>query len=81
MEYPEWQKVYREALLEVDPQKLPARIFAAEMAILVRMTALQTSSDGQREREAIKDALSALDSSHVYSQKVPPFQENRWGIP
>ena len=60
MEYPEWQKAFREALLEVNPQNIPARIFAAEMAILVRMTALQTSSDGHREREAIEDALSGL---------------------
>jgi hypothetical protein len=60
MEYPEWQRAYSEALLEVNPQKLPARIFAAETAILMRRKALQTSSDGHREREAIEDALSAL---------------------
>lgn len=60
MESPEWQKAYREALLEVNPQKLPARIFAAETAILMRMKALLTSSDGHREREAIEDAVSAL---------------------
>ncbi len=60
MEYPEWQKAYREALLEVNPGELPARIFDAETAIVMRMKALQTSSDGHREREAIQDALSGL---------------------
>ena len=60
IEYPEPQKACREPLFEVNAQKLPARIFAVEMALLVRMTALQTSSDGHREREAIEDALKAL---------------------
>jgi hypothetical protein len=46
--------------LEANPGKLPGRIFDAETAILMRMTALQTSSDGHREREAIEDALSGL---------------------
>jgi hypothetical protein len=45
MEYPEWQKACREALLEVNPQKLPARIFAAEKAILMRMKALLVQTD------------------------------------
>ena len=36
------------------------RIFDAETAILKRMHALQTSSDGYKDREAIEDALSGL---------------------
>ena len=60
MEYPEWQKAYREALLEVDLEKLSARIFDAEMAILVRVKALKTSSDAHWERVAIADALRGL---------------------
>ena len=60
MQYPEWQKAYREALWEVDLEKLPARILDAETAILMRVKALQTSSDGHRERVAIADALRGL---------------------
>lgn len=60
IEYPEWEKAYREALLELNAEKLRARIFDAETAILKRVKALQTSSDGHRERVAIADALNAL---------------------
>ena len=60
IEYPEWQKTFIEALLEANPGKLPAKIFDAEGAIFKRMQALQTSSDGYREWEAIQDALSSL---------------------
>lgn len=59
-EYPEWRKAYREALLEVDVGKLPARIFAAEMAIITRLEALRANSDGHKEREAIKGTLNVL---------------------
>ena len=60
MQYPEWQKAYTEALWEVDLEKLPARILDAETAILMRVKALQTSSDGHSERVAIADALRGL---------------------
>ena len=60
LEYTEWQKAYRDALLEVDLEKLAARIFDAETAILMRVKALKTSSDGHRERVAIADALRGL---------------------
>ena len=76
IEYPEWQRAYREALLEVNPQNLPARIFAAEMAILVRMKALQTSSDGHREREAIQDALSSLRVLQTEKLDYPAWEKS-----
>ena len=76
LEYPEWQKAYREALLEIDRQKLPARIFAAEMAILARMTALQTSSDGHIERQAIQDALKALRVLQTKKLDYPAWEQS-----
>jgi hypothetical protein len=76
MEYPEWQKAYREASLGVNPQKLPARIFAAETAILMRTKALQTSSDGHKEREARKDALSALRVLQTEKLDYPAREES-----
>jgi hypothetical protein len=60
MHYPEWHKAYWEALLEVNPEKLAVRIFEAETAILKHRHALQRSSDGHKEREAIEGALSGL---------------------
>ncbi len=52
MHYPEWQKAYWEASLQVNPEKLAVRIFGAETAILKRRHALQRSSDGYKERES-----------------------------
>jgi hypothetical protein len=57
---PEWLLEYQAALLEVDPQKLPERVKAAEAAIFKRQEALVNSSDGQAEREAIEDAMRVL---------------------
>jgi hypothetical protein len=60
LRFPEWQLQYQAALLEVDPQKLPERVKAAEAAIFLRQEALVHSSDGHAERQAIEDAMRAL---------------------
>ena len=60
LRFPDWQLAYQAALLEVDPQKLPERVKAAEAAIFKRQEALVNSSDGQAEREAIEDAMRVL---------------------
>jgi hypothetical protein len=60
LRFPDWQIAYQAALLEVDPQKLPERVKAAEAAIFLRQQALDHSSDGHAEREAIEDAIHAL---------------------
>jgi hypothetical protein len=60
LRFPDWQLEDQAALLEVDPQKLPGRIRAAETAIFLRQQALVHSSDGHAEREAIEDAMRAL---------------------
>ena len=39
--FPDWQLEYQAALLEVDPQKLPDRVLAAEAAIFLRQQAPQ----------------------------------------
>lgn len=46
--------------MEVHFDKLAARISDAETALRKRLEALQTSSDGREEREAIEDALRGL---------------------
>ena len=60
LENPAWRKSYKEALSEFDPGKLVERVADAETAILSRMQALQTSSDGHVERKAIGEALNGL---------------------
>ncbi|MGA8762615.1 MAG: hypothetical protein WB562_06970 [Candidatus Sulfotelmatobacter sp.] len=60
LRFPDWQSEYESALLEVDPQKLPERVRAAEAAIFLRQQALVQSPDGHAEREAIEDAMRTL---------------------
>ena len=58
--YPEWQPEYQAALLELDSEKLPKLVVAAETAIFKRLQAIVQSSDHQPERQAIEDALATL---------------------
>jgi hypothetical protein len=59
-QFPEWRKTYNEALSEFDAAKLADRVARAETAILSRMQALETSSDGHVERKAMGEALNGL---------------------
>jgi hypothetical protein len=57
--YP-WQHDYQAALLELDSEKLPQRVEAAETAIFKRLQSISQSSDSKAERQAIEDALASL---------------------
>jgi hypothetical protein len=58
--YAEWQTSYRDALLEVNKQKLEAKIQLAEWKIFQRLQTISADSDDHGERSAIADALNAL---------------------
>jgi hypothetical protein len=60
LRYPEWQVAYREAVLELDPEKLPVKIRAAEQTILLRFQQLAGKSGHQDECLALRDASSVL---------------------
>ena len=60
LRYPEWQRPYQAALLEVDPKKLAERVAEAEVAIFNRLQALSQSQDGHGERQAIQNAIGGL---------------------
>jgi hypothetical protein len=60
LRYPEWQKTYHDALLELNPQKLIQRVSTAETAILSRLQEIRIASDGRMEAQAIEDALNGL---------------------
>jgi hypothetical protein len=60
LKYPVWQKPYQEALMEINPQKLVTRINYAQIRIFLRWNELRTIPDGDEERQAMHDALSAL---------------------
>jgi hypothetical protein len=57
---PEWQRLYAEALVEVNPLVLVERVAIAERAILSRVAELCTSSDDQTEWKAIEDAITGM---------------------
>jgi hypothetical protein len=59
LRYP-WQIEYHAALLELDPEKLSARVAEAEAAIFKRLQALSESGDGHAEHQAIEAAVAAL---------------------
>jgi hypothetical protein len=58
--YPEWQKIYHDALLELNPQKLVQRVNEAERAILSRLQEMRIGPDSHAEAQAIEDALNGL---------------------
>jgi hypothetical protein len=62
-EYGEWQRLYVEALLEVDAGTRVARLEAAEAAMYTRLQELRTVLDGHAEGRAIQDALLGLLAS------------------
>jgi hypothetical protein len=53
----DWQTIYRAAVLETDPQKMPERIASAREAI---NNALIDAHYSTAERETLEDALRAL---------------------
>jgi hypothetical protein len=57
---PEWQRLYVEALVEVNPLVLVERVAVAERAILSRVAELCTSSDDRVEWKAIEDAITGI---------------------
>jgi hypothetical protein len=58
--YPEWQKIYHDAVLELNPQKLVQRVNEAEGAILSRLQEMRIGPDSRVEAQAIEDALNGL---------------------
>ena len=55
-----WQALYSAALLELDRNKLPSALRAAEQAIQERLESLSHSSNHRAERQAMADALQNL---------------------
>jgi hypothetical protein len=60
LKYPEWQEPLRQALLELDKDRLKARIATAEMAVFNRLQTLTQGTYHPAERQALEDALATL---------------------
>ena len=76
-----WQKLYKVAMLELDPVALPSRIEAARLAI--RQALEELASDGTAEaaekRQALADALGNLQTLHRLELRpsMPASQQRR----
>ena len=55
-----WQRLFREVLLEHRPQELYGKIQAAEAAICERLQAMAHESSDESERQVVADAMSTL---------------------
>ena len=55
-----WFEVYKAAMLELNPQKLPERIAAAREAVRLRLEEIRGDSDHRAERCQMEDALNVL---------------------
>jgi hypothetical protein len=71
LRYPTWESEYQSAILEVNATRLPGRIAAAQQAINQRLMQLAQGLDGDPERHAIRDALSALGTLQAIYDAVP----------
>ena len=73
--YPTWQHEYRAAVVELDRQKLPERVVAAEAAIFKRLQQLSQDSDSNAERQVIEDALHSIRVLKRDELKYPDWEK------
>jgi hypothetical protein len=60
-----WFEFYKAAILELDVEKLPKRIVAANEAVQLRLKEIEGDSDHHAERQDIADALNALKTLNL----------------
>jgi hypothetical protein len=60
LKFPTWRALFREAVVEIDPQRLSVKVQAAEKAIRDRLRELVNESYDLYERQALIDALATL---------------------
>lgn len=70
--YPGWQASYRDALIELDQDKLTKRVKDAESAIIERLQVLPATPESLMERQAIADALASL---RCLKREAPGFPD------
>ncbi len=72
-----WRELYRDAILELNPSKLPQHIAEAERALIERGRELEEAGDNSEEERALEDAtyfLRALRRIEVQpEQSCPQF--------
>jgi hypothetical protein len=69
--FPDWQPEYQAALFETDQHKRRESLYVAEIAIVNRLQALRSSSNGHIERAAIADAIRNLRRLQIETMGYP----------
>jgi hypothetical protein len=62
-----WQQAYLKALTEIDPEKLPACVEAADDAAFDRLLELEGSAEADQERIALEDTIGYIRLLQRYS--------------
>jgi hypothetical protein len=75
----EWQSILREAVMELDPQKLKGKVAAAEEAIFERLQSLNQQPESAEERYALQDASNMLLTLKREVLKYPDWRGNESG--
>jgi hypothetical protein len=70
----EWQAIVQEATLELDPEKLRAKIAEAESIIFRRLQILGEDGGANAERNALHDASNTLLSLKREVLKFPDWR-------
>jgi hypothetical protein len=60
LQYPQWQKPFLEAMLELDRKKIKGRAEIARLVIVGRMQSLAQGPAAPAEQNALTDALASL---------------------
>jgi hypothetical protein len=71
----EWQAIVHEAVVELDLDKLRAKITEAESAIFNRLQALGQTAEGTEERNALQDASNTLLTLKREVLKFPDWRD------
>ena len=68
-----WRELYRDAILELNPSKLPAHIAEAENSLIERGRELvQEAGDSSEEERALEDARFFLQALRRIEVKTEP---------
>jgi hypothetical protein len=60
LQYPQWQKPFQEAMIELNREKIKERAEIARLAIADRIKSLAQGPDSLTEQRALADALASL---------------------
>jgi hypothetical protein len=60
LQYPQWQKPFRDAMIELDREKIEERVEVARLAIADRIKSLAQGPGAPAEQRALVDALASL---------------------